>query len=127
MATAELAIPPEVVALSEERNVDLGRWLTELAVLDAYQEGRISAGKVGEILGLNGLETQGWLTIRESHLGSIDLLPGQTGIVRKHDASASVTKTNGRKEPIPVAIPPAGRQIMAMTNADLFEAIEADF
>jgi len=40
--------------------------------------------------------------------------------------SSNEVEVFGRKEPIPVQIPPAGRHIPVMTNSEIFELLELE-
>ncbi|NER19180.1 MAG: UPF0175 family protein [Symploca sp. SIO1B1] len=64
-----ISLPDKIVSSLKENWGDLEERLLEAIVLDAYKEGLISAGKVGELLGIpTRLEADAFLKSKGIHL-----------------------------------------------------------
>lgn len=67
-ATIRVTVPESFKAILNTQAVDeqsLERWSLEAMVIEAYREGLISRGKIGELLGLSFYDREGWLKERE--------------------------------------------------------------
>ena len=61
-------VPETILSINGERAPDsasLARWSLEALVIEAYREGLISRGKVGELLGLSFHDREAWLKARD--------------------------------------------------------------
>lgn len=76
--TIYIPIPESFRAILGQRapdDVRLARWSFEALVIEAYREGLISRGKIGELLGLPFHEREAWLKERDVpyHYDATDL------------------------------------------------------